>query len=643
MGKKNRTHKVSHMNKSLFCLFTLGTLGVFLGQLSSSTASSKTDELQFSMSYDLSPQPLTTEQVWTLDPGELNPHRRRWVLNREIDLKGLIAVKKDGYYALQADKVVAHTTGYVRRGGSYLFPIADFPCTSEPEDRFATQDGVQYAAQLAAKSWQDVVSHAMLKLDVRLRNVRDPAPELALKNGRLIFDAWLADVDHQWRIEDEQKTRGLEWDYYRDEAKELNLCTTAQHHVKEDRSWASVMEPVRGPEKLGPKYGIPLAIAPARRWSGLFTIRVSIQVGQKEILGKFLIDSGAPMSVISPTFLKSQGVMPEWLEVPKASAQRIYWSGGGGVAKPAVAAKVKVSGFSVPLHRFMIHETDFFGPPDSFSSCCDGILGADFLRLYAVTLDSHIPNEVRIYPREGFQFTADTPWTEVSVRPQGTLASECVLSPVNSSSNSASNSAGASTQSVLWDTGNEDAIEIGSHYKEMQKISQRWSVSCDGIAVANSALISPKEQETLSEGDDETLASSARSIPTEHSMTAIGMEVLGRGAITWDLGHGRLWFEKAALSAPIIQNHSGLNLEYQFINTERVLKVKAIRAHSPASALAKAGLRVGSLITSVDAHGIDELDQWDVDQRLSGVYGPSVDIEWKTSPKTQKVATLKVR
>jgi hypothetical protein len=47
-------------------------------------------------------------------------------------------------------------------------------------------------------------------------------------------------------------------------------------------------------------------------------------------------------------------------------------------------------------------------------------------------------------------------------------------------------------------------------------------------------------------------------------------------------------------------------------------------------------------ILSLDSKSVDEMDNWEVEQRLSGVYGGTVAVEWKTGKKTSKIAPLKL-
>ena len=49
-------------------------------------------ELPLKTDISLSPEPLTQEKFWTLEPRELNPHRRPWFVERNVSLEGLRAV-----------------------------------------------------------------------------------------------------------------------------------------------------------------------------------------------------------------------------------------------------------------------------------------------------------------------------------------------------------------------------------------------------------------------------------------------------------------------------------------------------------------------------------------------------------------------
>jgi hypothetical protein len=587
--------------------------------------------IPFRMNFTLSREPLTTEKIWKLDPGELNPHRRRWVLKRDVYLAGLETVQIGDSYEIRGGEIVGDTVAYIRPSGSYFSSIKSFPCAGKDADWFGTEDGARYAADIAAKDWEHYLSDQKFKLELKLRNIHAEFPEVALKNARLIFTEWLAGLDSEWRARGLKKVRADEWAKYQTDAKEEGVCSNKKIKNISEPDWQTVMGPVSGAENLGKV----LAIAPARRWGGLFSVRVTLKVAEKDLVGQFLIDSGAAGSVISPVFLAAQGIKPDWIEIPQAMPKRVYWSGGSGMGKIGEAAEVKVSGFPVDLHKFVIAETDFFGPPDSFATCCDGILGSDFLRLYTVVMDPSIPNEVRLYPREGFQFDPkDYSWIEASTNAQGQIVSGCSITPTDSGGKI------NSIQGIQWDTGNESALQFATPlYRTLQKQSHHWNLSCAGIPISQSILISPKEAEYQS--PDETLDTASRvSAPGPAS---VGMEIMGRGQVAFDLGHGRIWFTKKGLNTPLVQNRSGLTLEFQYHNGERVLRVLGFHGKSEASKLPHAGIQVGTLITKIDSKDVSEMDQWEVDQRLSGAYGPTVTLGWQPNKKTEKTASLQVR
>jgi hypothetical protein len=245
---------------------------------------------------------------------------------------------------------------------------------------------------------------------------------------------------------------------------------------------------------------------------------------------------------------------------------------------------------------------------------------------------------VRLYPREGFQFDpADHAWIEASTNPQGQIVSGCTITPADSGGKA------NSIQGIQWDTGNESALQFATPlYRSLQKESRHWNLSCAGTPISQSILISPKESEyQSSQSYDETLDTSTKiSAPGPAS---VGMEIMGRGQVAFDLGHGRIWFTETGLKTPLVQNRSGLTLEYQYHNGERVLRVLGIHGKSEASKLPRAGIQVGTLISKIDSKDVSEMDQWEVEQRLSGVYGPNVILEWHPNSKTEKTVNLQVR
>ena len=69
--------------------------------------------------YVQSSEPMTTEKVWVLDPGEVNPHRQRWVIQRRVELRGLKAVSTGkGRFGVSADGIDSLLTSLIRPASS---------------------------------------------------------------------------------------------------------------------------------------------------------------------------------------------------------------------------------------------------------------------------------------------------------------------------------------------------------------------------------------------------------------------------------------------------------------------------------------------------------------------------------------------
>ena len=69
---------------------------------------------------------------------------------------------------------------------------------------------------------------------------------------------------------------------------------------------------------------------------------------------------------------------------------------------------------------------------------------------------------------------------------------------------------------------------------------------------------------------------------------------------------------REGLDSPIVQNRSGLDLEFVYKDGDRVLKVMNIRPGTPASVFTRSGLHVGQTITGIDSKPVDSIDQWEV-------------------------------
>ena len=73
----------------------------------------------------------------------------------------------------------------------------------------------------------------------------------------------------------------------------------------------------------------------------------------------------------------------------------------------------------------------------------------------------------------------------------------------------------------------------------------------------------------------------------------------------------------------------------------RRLRVDSIQVGSPAQSLALKGLKKGSVILEIDGLSVEDLNQWDVVERLSGSQGSEIRVVWAI-PRGKQAATLKL-
>jgi hypothetical protein len=631
MGSEAKIGEVSTMTSFIFAVVQI----LFFSSLSWGHPSVQNLGLRYS--YQLSLAPLSTERVWTLDPSQRNPHLQRWVISRRTSLVNLEAVaKKNGTYGVRAEGISTIVDAFVRAPGPWYRPWSDFPCTPEPNFWFSTQEGTKYAASIAGEHWQKFLKEQKVRLELVFERIIADSKELALERGDQAFQQWLRSIESLWRTKETKTIRNLEWKHYLSEAKAQKICPKKKTDKTTQPVWSTMMEPPTGSV---PAPDSVLARAPARLWGGLFTVRLNIDIGGRILNGRFLIDTMAPKSVISPDWLDSQGINPVWVGIPGASPQKVQWSGlwenEAGLARPAYVDKVEMSGLEIPMNEFLIYETEFFAPPNYVGSCCDGVLGTDFLRHFPMEFRSEGPIEIRVWPREDFRWTEETPWIEVNQTPSGDLMSSCWVQP--------SDDEGRSKNTLLlpgvrWDTGEDDPLNIHVPWqsKAKQFKSNRWQIQCEGVTVSkNVPGFYPRPI---------TGASAKGQLATQVPAVTLGIPVLtSSGSFIFDLPHGRLWLPPGKNpSKNFATNQSGLSLVYQLNRGDRELRVKSIRSHSPADSLIQAGLKVGMQITQIDSIPAEELDAWDVEQKLAGKYKEVITLQWKTKSGL-KMAPFRVR
>ena len=592
-------------------------------------------EIQIHTQYESEKKPLTTEMIWKLDPLQTNPHRQKWVLSRKTELGGVKAVplpeKKQTSgrtWGVKPGYIENILKGYARGPGVWYQPLSELGCNKKPNSWFGTEEGSRWAVAHAADAWATLLAENRIKLSLLLEQVQAPSENDALRRAGFVFKQWLNDLEPEWKTRVHEKIRQEEWDKYLEEAKEAGFCDGKQTEVRGLTSWKSIMEPMMGPE---PAVTSLLARAPVRFWDGLFTIRVMVNMGGNSLNGRFLIDSALDRTIISPDWIQAQGIPPVWVEIPKVTSLPILWSNlwdGSRRGNRAWIDGLEISGLKVPLQEVLLHETEFFGPPENVGNCCDGIIGNDVLRMYAVEFRVATPAEIRIWPKEGFHKGAD-PWFEVSETPQGQFVSSCGVK-VDSSDSGAKSESKKMLEGVRWNTGSPNGIQVHTHSKHDR--GKKGSIFCGDTLMGSQVPIDSSQQ--------------TESVPA----VDLGMGFLSSAkSFTLDIPHGRVWISDELPLSGLKPMSKAIQLKYIMKKDERLLIVHSLTP-SYLDQLKKDGihlgvqdgLKVGTVLTRINGQPVEELDQWNVDRILAGDSGLNFKLEWKSRKNVPMGVTLPV-
>jgi hypothetical protein len=546
----------------------------------------KSQEVSLQASTETASEPLTTDKIAELDPAQPNPHLRRWVVARQIELPDWKTKKLPGdLVGVQAAAIVTTAKIYLRPPGPWYDTLAQFPCADKNYDpAFATESGSRSQAAAAAQLWSDLLSENRLKITHLLSGVAAVNERSARSKADRVMQEWITRMDHEWRERVTSEVLPREWKKERKLAEEAGYCKGAVRTsvAKKKSSAKNAKEPNVSEKPTSPEVWIeqeaslpsatstpgvmPLARAPARRWQGFFAVRMDVGVSDNSVLGQMLIDPATTRSILSPDWLRSQGMPPEWLLVPEAQLERVKIEAGAearerGLGKAALVEKAIISDYRLSMHRFLLFHTELFDEPEYAAPCCSGILGVDLLRRYIVEFQGGKPTAVQLWSPQSYLPPAGYEWIEVRESHDGQLVAHC-----------------------------SDRVKamLDSKYR----------------AYPNAKKICRDPRQSLREAS---------------------------AGIVFDLPHGRVWYSPQELTAPEFKNTSGLSLKYDYLKGDRVLLVKSIGRGSQAQQLEKAGLKPGMVITEIDQLPANELDLWEVNRRLSGVYGDTVKLTWKTA------------
>ncbi|MBN23321.1 MAG: hypothetical protein CL678_18695 [Bdellovibrionaceae bacterium] len=563
----------------------LGPLLVFLNCLSISAAEFRVDH-----QIEYSDDPLTTESVWKWMPEEENPHRRRWALRRKLEIEGLDAIQKGKNWVLKADIVIARTRIYLRPSGPWYSTMDQFSCFKKFGDRFATAEGTAFASKLEAQAWGAHLKKRIYDLQNQLSRVRSDSKTQTMITGQKIFKNWLIGLERSWRDKNLKSIRVQEWKHYLLLARKTHSCK--KNKGTAPLPWKDQME------ALGKASGNDQRIGrvPARLWGGAFSIRASFEVNPGvQFIGKFLIDPSLDRSLISPVSLENQGVSRKLLNRWIHRKEDFHWRGKKASFQKIPVQNFEVSGVSVSISELGLSPTLIFQPPEYVSTCCDGVLGKDFLRQFVVEFDRSVPSHIFLWKRSGFALKK-TPWIEISSDSLGRIVSECSWKTKIRTYRVPTYLRMGKTSSVVFS----------------KKTNQKIDLSCNGVPLFNSVF-------SKEEGLD----------------TSIGMGLLSERRLFLDLSHGRLWIGEPLINDSARKLSRSIELKFEYENGKRVLRVKRIKKVSPYKEAIAKGLGVSTRILKINGTDVDELDLWQVQQKLCGQATSEVSLLFKKGTKNK--------
>lgn len=393
---------------------------VLAGILFACQAYAATPSLTVAQSSEPSAQVLTTEMLWRIAPEERNPHLVRWAVDRRLGLKGLRAVPHseqdpliEKTFSIQLDSLLGKTVSYQRSPGQPWFrTLKDFPCfkrePKEIEGTFATEEGTHRSIRRAIELWENLVDDRRERLAQKLATIRGRSEVQALQIADFMFLEWNQDLHDRWHREIVPRVRAEEWTAYAKEAAKSGKCQKSSAFNPSSLSWSTLLAP--------PDEDIQKSLvmrAPAKLWKNGISVHVTLHLFDQRLNGTFLVDPTSPVSLVHPDFLERQGIETDWLITRGASPQAIVFRGESRVAQPIIVSKTEMSGVEVDHWQYWLMDTEMYTPPQYRSSCCDGLIGMDVLRKYAVEIDPRKPAHVTFWDRSRFSLGSKIRWKPI--------------------------------------------------------------------------------------------------------------------------------------------------------------------------------------------------------------------------------------
>ncbi len=323
--------------------------------------------------------------------------------------------------------------------------LEEFSCVARPtlqEAMWSTEEGAQFALHQAQTRYKRLVENHWILLKQRLQMSSGITPQQAKAAGASLMAQWRAQLEAQWRQE-LQALRLEEWQFYQSQALQAGICPKKQGGIPAQATLADSAPPtaVAGQEwggtaaatsqessprsslwewgwrdsgdgcgdgcdhfrppsatttgvgggkqttPLQPQVPRLLVQAPAKLWQGQWSVQLRMNWQGRKVRGYFLLDAGVAQSKVSPDWLQKNGIPLQRQQAPVGFLPQL-----------------SLQGMELPSLPFLITPaTKFFEPPQFVGSCCDGVLGVDFLSRYPMEFFAGKSSAwLKIWSKEGF-------------------------------------------------------------------------------------------------------------------------------------------------------------------------------------------------------------------------------------------------
>jgi hypothetical protein len=423
-----------------------------------------------------SPDPLTIEKAWELEPEDENPARIRWAIDREIILRGMSPVEssKKEYGIEVRGGLYMKSIVFLKAKGAWSKLPSEFVCSKKrPESLWiGSEESNKWLADQALVWWENAVRTKTKNLLKKLSGVRDLKKQRAILKARLMYREWLIELEKSWNIWRLNNAPDLEWGHL---VAVNGISLSCKKLLPE--SLIDLPMGSSNPEKV---------MLPLKSPGRFFTAKVNVDIGDRRLNGRFLIDFNSKKNRADSSWLSAQGIEPRVFSLTGFS-ETDRWRGKSARLPPVLIDRLEMSGFELPFKNLWVGPAEVWMSEDAAQTCCAGVLGEPFFRSSIIYFKPGEPLHFKLWQRSESQIFPHLGWTEIfyssDVRlsnGSGGWISRCTLE-------------GASGVDLVWEFFSEQNIksakkinverilECGTFKIKAEKFGSRYRVTMDWL------------------------------------------------------------------------------------------------------------------------------------------------------------------